>query len=72
MTLCELDTCPAESPAQELIVVCTGNMQASQKDLHCRFVNGATSPAQLDPETQRITCQLPQVGVDRAEAEHIW
>ena len=61
MTLCELDTCPAETPAQELVVVCTGYKQESQKDLMCRFTNGATSPAHFDFETQRLTCQLPQV-----------
>ena len=61
MTLCEVNTCPVETPAQELVVVCTGFKQGSLKDLNCRFSNGATAPAQLDSETQRITCKLPQV-----------
>ena len=61
VTLCELDACPAETPAQELVVLCSGYKQAPQKDLICRFANGVTSPAHLDTETQRISCPLPQV-----------
>ncbi|CAL5230038.1 g13483 [Coccomyxa viridis] len=60
MTLCEVDTCPAETPAQELVVLCSGYKQAPQKDLVCRFSNGTTSPAHFDTETQRISCRLPQ------------
>ena len=60
-TLCEVATCPAETPAQELVVVCTGFRQGSNQDLTCRFSNGTTVPAQLDTETQRISCKLPQV-----------
>ncbi|CAL5226643.1 g9492 [Coccomyxa viridis] len=59
-TLCEVATCPAETPAQELVVVCTGFRQGSNQDLTCRFSNGTTVPAQLDTETQRISCKLPQ------------
>jgi hypothetical protein len=64
MTLCELNTCAVETPAQELVVVCTGYKQGSQQDLSCRFGNGTVIPAQLDAETQRISCQLPQVRAD--------
>lgn len=70
VTLCELDTCPAETPAQELVVLCSGYKQAPQKDLICRFTNGGTSPAHFDTETQRITCPLPQVRARPCQHRH--
>ena len=59
-TLCETSTCPAETPAQELVVLCSG-LKPQTSNLVCRFSNGAAVPAQLDGETLHISCKAPQV-----------
>lgn len=59
-TLCEVNTCPAETPMERLVVVCSGRKPKAD-NLVCRFNNGATVPAQLDAETNQISCRPPEV-----------
>lgn len=42
-------------------MVCTGYHQRPEEKLICRFGDGTEALAQLDTETQRISCKLPQV-----------
>ena len=61
-TMCEPHTCPVETPAENLVVVCTGRKPTAD-NLVCRFSNGQSVPAHLDAETQQISCKPPHVRI---------